>query len=191
MKLIFASNNPHKLEEVCAILAPTGLTIGSLNEVGFTGEVEETGTTFEENARIKVEAIYQATGENCFADDSGLEVEALDGRPGVYSARFAGEHGNHRANNERLLAELQGKSDRKACFKTVIALLWEGEFHFFEGRVDGTITSSPRGETGFGYDPVFVPEGYDQTFAEMPPELKNSISHRKRALMKMTEFLVR
>ncbi len=189
MQLIFASNNAHKLEEVKAILAPSHVTIKSLNDIGFYEEIEETGLTFRENAALKVNAIYKATELNCFADDSGLEVEALNNQPGVFSARYAGEHGNHEANNQKLLEELEGKPNRKACFKTVIALLIDGNIHYFEGRVDGVIAEKLSGNKGFGYDPLFIPDGYDRTFADMPAEIKNSISHRKRALEAMLDYL--
>lgn len=189
MNLVFASNNAHKLEEVKAILAPSHVDIKSLNEIGLYEDIEETGLTFHENAAIKVNAVYEAKGINCFADDSGLEVEALNNQPGVFSARYAGQHGNHKANNQKLLKELEGKSNRKACFKTVIALLMDGKIHYFEGRVDGVIAEELSGDKGFGYDPLFIPEGYDRTFADMPAEIKNSISHRKRALEAMLVFL--
>ncbi len=189
MPLIFASNNQHKLDEVTAILASTGFEIKGLTAIGFTREIEETGTTFHENAAIKAKAIYHETGMDCFADDSGLEVEALNGEPGVYSARYAGEHGNHQANNLKLLEALKSQTNRNACFKTVIALMIQGELHYFEGRVDGQITEQIIGEKGFGYDPVFVTNGYNKTFAEMPAEIKNSISHRKRALEAMLGYL--
>jgi XTP/dITP diphosphohydrolase len=189
MPLIFASNNQHKLDEVSAILEPTGVEIKGLSAIGFTREIEETGTTFHENAAIKAKAIYDETGMDCFADDSGLEVEALNGEPGVYSARYAGQHGNHQANNLKLLEALKSQTNRNACFKTVIALMIQGELHYFEGRVDGQITKEIIGEKGFGYDPVFVPNGYNKTFAEMPAEIKNSISHRKRALEAMLGYL--
>ena len=191
MQLIFASNNPHKLDEVKAILAPTGIEIKSLNDIGFYQDIEETGLTFQENAAIKVNAIYSLKNVDCFADDSGLEVEALNGQPGVFSARFSGEHGNHQANNQKLLKELEGKPNRKACFKTVIALILHGSIHYFEGRVDGTIAEKMSGKEGFGYDPLFIPEGYENTFADMPTEMKNSISHRKRALEEMRKFLAK
>jgi XTP/dITP diphosphohydrolase len=189
MPLIFASNNQHKLDEVSAILEPTGVEIKGLSAIGFTREIEETGTTFHENAAIKAKAIYDETGMDCFADDSGLEVEALNGKPGVYSARYAGQHGNHQANNLKLLEALKSQTNRNACFKTVIALMIQGELHYFEGRVDGQITEEIIGKKGFGYDPVFVPNGYNKTFAEMPAEIKNSISHRKRALEAMLGYL--
>ncbi len=189
MQLIFASNNAHKLDEVKAILAPSHFEIKSLNDIGFFEDIEETGLTFHENAAIKVNAIYKVKGIDCFADDSGLEVEALNNQPGVFSARYAGEHGNHEANNQKLLKELEGQSNRKACFKTVIALSLRKSIHYFEGRVDGTIAEKMSGSKGFGYDPLFIPDGYDRTFADMPAEIKNSISHRKRALEAMLNAL--
>ena len=189
MQLVFASNNQHKLDEVKAILAPTHIEIKSLNDIGFSEEIEETGQTFSENAAIKVNTIHSHIGTNCFADDSGLEVEALGGQPGVYSARYSGEHGNHAANNQKLLNELKDKSNRNACFKTVIVLRIKKELYYFEGRVDGIIANELSGSEGFGYDPLFIPNGYNKTFAEMSSELKNSISHRKRALEAMLEFL--
>ncbi len=188
MELIFASNNAHKLEEVRAILAPSEIQIKSLNEIGFSEEIEETGITFHENAAIKVKAIFNLKGLDCFADDSGLEVEALNGEPGVFSARYAGQQGNHEANNQKLLKEMDGKTNRRACFKTVMALILDGKVHYFEGRVDGVIAEKLIGNKGFGYDPLFIPNGFDKTFAEMPAEIKNSISHRKRALEVMLEF---
>lgn len=189
MKLVFASNNKHKLEEVSEILTAAGMEIKSLSDIGFTDEIEETGLTFRENAAIKVDAIFALKGVDCFADDSGLEVEALDGQPGVYSARYSGEHGNYKANNEKLLNELIGNNNRKACFKTVIALRLNGQIYFFEGQVDGKIIEESRGSEGFGYDPIFVPNGYTKTFAEMTSAEKNQISHRKRALEKLLDFL--
>lgn len=189
MNLVFASNNAHKLEEVKAILVPSHVEIKSLNDIAFYEDIEETGLTFHENAAIKVNAIYKAKGIDCFADDSGLEVEALNNQPGVFSARYSGEHGNHEANNQKLLRELEGKSNRKACFKTVIALMLDGKIQYFEGRVDGVIAEELSGNKGFGYDPLFIPDGYDRTFADMPAEIKNSISHRKRALEAMLVFL--
>ena len=150
MQLIFASNNAHKLEEVKAILAPSKVEIKSLNDIGFYDEIDETGLTFHENAAIKVKAINNSNGMDCFADDSGLEVEALGNQPGVFSARYSGKHGNHEANNQKLLRELEGKTNRRACFKTVIALLMDGKIHYFEGRVDGEIANKMSGNKGFG-----------------------------------------
>lgn len=192
MKLVFASNNKHKLGEISEILNSSNIKkfeIVTLNKIGFEKEIEETGSSLEQNALIKADTIFNYTGLDCFADDSGLEVEALGGRPGVYSARYAGENCTFAQNNEKLLNELKNETNRKACFRTVIALILEGEVHFFEGKIDGNISINPSGISGFGYDPVFVPEGYDKSFAEMSSSQKNSISHRNRAFIKMAEFL--
>lgn len=188
-ELIFASNNTHKIAEVSAIAAPYNIRIVSMREAGIDLDVEETGTTFRDNAALKATAIFERTGRNCFADDSGLEVEALHGEPGVYSARYAGDHGNHEANNRKLLLNLSGKNNRKAAFVTVVALILNGQTCFFEGRIEGRIAEHPSGNNGFGYDPVFVPEGHQHTFAEMPSEEKNAISHRKLAITKMVAYL--
>ncbi len=187
-QLIFATNNLHKLEEAEAKLH-SSIKLLSLNDIGFTGDIAETGCTFNENASIKSRYISEKYQLDCFSDDSGLEVDALNGEPGVYSARYAGTHGNHQANMDKVLQGLEGKADRKARFKTVISLLWQGKEHFFEGTVEGTITEARSGAKGFGYDPIFKPDGYGITFAEMSMEEKNSISHRGKALEKMAAFL--
>ena len=187
-QLIFATNNQHKLEEAEAKLH-SSIKLLSLNDIGFTGDIAETGSTFKENASIKSRYIFEKYQLDCFSDDSGLEVDALNGGPGVYSARYAGTHGNHQANMDKVLHGLEGKADRKARFKTVISLLWQGEEHFFEGTVEGTITIERSGAKGFGYDPIFKPDGYAVTFAEMSMEEKNSISHRGKALDEMVAFL--
>jgi XTP/dITP diphosphohydrolase len=161
----------------------------TLNDIGFEGDIEETGATFEENASIKSRYIYDRYGVDCFGDDSGLEVEALGGVPGVYSARYAGMHGDHAANNNKLLAELKDIDNRRARFKTVISLIWKGDEYFFEGTVEGTIRNTLSGNAGFGYDPLFQPDGYDVTFAEMSLEEKNRLSHRARAVEKLVDFL--
>ena len=167
-----------------------GVEVEGLGDCGVaTQEPEETGADFDENCEIKACSYAQQVGALCLADDSGLEVEALNNQPGVFSARYSGEHGNHEANNQKLLRELEGKSNRKACFKTVIALMLDGKIQYFEGRVDGVIAEELSGNKGFGYDPLFIPDGYDRTFADMPAEIKNSISHRKRALEAMLVFL--
>jgi XTP/dITP diphosphohydrolase len=186
--LVFATNNAHKLEEVAA---KTGnqLQLLSLTDINCTDDIAETGTTFRENSSIKSHYIYDKYHLNCFGDDSGLEIEALNNEPGVYSAHYAGTHGNHEANIEKVLRNLQGQSNRKARFRTVISLLWNGEEHFFEGTVNGTIREQKAGTDGFGYDPIFEPEGYDITFAEMTMEEKNSISHRAIAMVKLIAFL--
>lgn len=186
--LVFATNNHHKLDEVIAKTG-TDISLLTLNDIGCTDEIEETGATFNENASIKSHYIFDKYHLNCFGDDSGLEIEALNGEPGVYSARYAGQHGNHAANIARVLANIQHKTNRKACFRTVISLIWEGREYFFEGKVEGTIRQQPAGEQGFGYDPIFQPNGYDITFAEMTMEEKNRISHRAKAVEQLTDFL--
>jgi len=187
-ELVFATNNAHKLEEVAAKIDGK-FKLLSLNDIGCFEDIEETGTTFYENASIKSQYIYNKYHFNCFGDDSGLEIDALDGEPGVYSARYAGEHGNHAANIDKVLKSMEGLSNRKARFRTVISLLWEGNEHFFEGTVEGTLRNERSGTAGFGYDPIFQPEGYHITFAEMTMEEKNAISHRARAMVGLIEFL--
>lgn len=186
--MIFATNNQHKLKEIREI-AGNDIEIMSLAETGFEGDIPESEETLEGNARQKARFIFEKTGMNCFADDTGLEIDALDGRPGVYSARYAGEGCSFADNIKKVLAELEGKDDRKAKFRCIICLIMDGEEFLFEGRIDGTITSEEKGDSGFGYDPVFIPGGYSQTFAEMPAYLKNGISHRGRAMQKMRRFL--
>lgn len=201
MKLIFATNNKHKLEEVQKLL-PSSVQLITLAEAGIHADIPETAETLEGNASIKSHFVFERTGINCFADDTGLEVEALDGAPGVYSARYAGENCSFSDNVNKLLNEMQGKDNRKARFRTVISLLLNGKEYFFEGIVDGEITKEVRGEEGFGYDPVFTPSlphpygggvrqdgGGGVTFAEMTMEEKNSISHRARAVEKLVAFL--
>ena len=187
-ELIFATHNLHKLQEVQALLPP-GINLVSLDEYGIMQEIPETGTTLEENALIKCKFVYDKTGQPCFADDTGLEVEALNGRPGVHSARYASLRKNDSENIEKLLYELEGKTNRKARFRTVIQLAWDDEYIQFEGIVNGTITLEPAGFSGFGYDPVFIPEGHERTFAEMDLVEKNTMSHRARAFEKLVEWL--
>jgi XTP/dITP diphosphohydrolase len=187
-QILFATNNRHKLEEVQHMLGDRFHVTG-LKEAGYEGDIAETGTTLEENASIKSKFIFEELGMDCFSDDTGLEIEALNGRPGVYSARYAGEEGNAEKNMAKVLAELHGISNRKARFRTVVSLILDGKEYFFEGIVPGKIIRNKRGVKGFGYDPIFVPEGYDMTFAEMPSDLKNSISHRSRAMRLLAEFL--
>ena len=186
--LVFATNNSHKLEEVRAILGER-FRIASLKEIGCTDDIPETADTLEGNAMQKARYVKEKFGYDCFADDTGLEVEALNGAPGVYSARYAGPGHDSEANMQKLLKELEGKTNRQAQFRTVIALLLEGEEHTFEGIVPGTILTERRGTAGYGYDPVFVPEGFKETFAEMGNEEKNRISHRARAVQRLAEFL--
>ena len=187
--MILASNNAHKLEEFRAIFADMGIEIIPQSAASCHFEVDETGETFEENAYLKAIAVTRATGQPAVADDSGLMVDALGGAPGVRSARYAGEGRNSSDNVALLLENLSGQADRKARFRTVIALIFGGKEYQFDGVVDGTITDTPHGGGGFGYDPVFVPDGYDVTFAEMDSEAKNAISHRGRAVEKLAAFL--
>ena len=187
-ELIFATNNLHKLSEIQSIVGKN-FTIKSLQEIGCTEDIPETAPTLEGNALLKAQYIYDRFGKNCFADDTGLEVEALDGRPGVFSARYATDGHDFEANIDKVLEELTGVENRKARFRTVIALILDGSVRYFEGIVNGEIISKRKGVKGFGYDPVFLPDGYKQTFAEMPLDEKNKISHRARAVSKLVEFL--
>lgn len=187
-KLVFATNNQHKLEEVRAVLADK-LEIISLNELGCFDDIPETADTLEGNALIKAQYIYEKFGLDCFADDTGLEVDALGGEPGVYSARYAGEDNNARNNMHKLLKNLGENSNRTAHFRTVIALIEGDEIRYFEGKINGQIAYEPRGDAGFGYDPIFIPEGYNISFAEIGAEVKNTISHRALAVGKLTEYL--
>ncbi len=188
MKIVFATANLHKLTEVRQILGP-GFEVVSPAELGLVDDIPEDAPTLEGNALQKARYIWERTGLSCFADDTGLEVEALDGAPGVYSARYAGEAKDSQANVRLLLANLAGQSERGARFRTVIALILGGREYLFEGEVRGRITESPRGHAGFGYDPVFVPSGHTQTFAEMPSAVKNTLSHRARAVARLAEYL--
>ncbi|MBO6050922.1 MAG: non-canonical purine NTP diphosphatase [Bacteroidales bacterium] len=188
MELIFATHNQHKTEEAREIAA-SFIQIKNLKDIGCFEEIPETADTLPGNALQKARYVQEHFHVNCFADDTGLEVEVLDGRPGVYSARYAGEHCSYQDNVDKLLREMKGMTNRRACFKTVIALILDGKEYLFEGRVDGRIIEDQRGMSGFGYDPVFLPDGFDRTFAEMSEEEKNSISHRGRAIRKMMDFL--
>ncbi len=188
MKLIFATNNAHKLSEVQQLLDDS-FSLVTPREVGITEDIPETAPTLEGNALQKARYLYERTGENCFADDTGLEVEALGGEPGVRSARYATDGHDFQANNTLLMKNLEGTTNRKAQFRTVIALILDGVEHLFEGRVEGVITSQPSGAEGFGYDPLFVPNGHTQTFAEMSTAEKGAISHRGRAVAKLVEYL--
>jgi len=187
-KIIFATNNPHKLLEVQALLGDQ-LEIVSLKELGFEGDIPETGKTLEENASQKSHFIHDRYGLDCFADDTGLEVDALGGAPGVYSARYAGEKASYDENVTKLLQELEGEQNRAARFKTVVSLILDGKEYLFEGKVEGRILKQRSGGGGFGYDPVFQPEGYNETFAQMPSDLKNRISHRGKAVAQLIRFL--
>ena len=200
MKIVFATNNQHKLDEIREILGD-GFEIVSLNDIGCHEDIPETGKTLEENALQKAQYVYEHYHVNCFADDTGLEVDALNGAPGVYSARYAGGEGHDsEANMTKLLHELGNNNNRKARFRTVIALIEKKDVcpcgctsvkkvHQFEGIVNGEIIRERRGGEGFGYDPIFQPEGYDKTFAELGMDIKNTISHRARATQKLAEYL--
>lgn len=187
-KLVVATNNAHKLEEIAAILGDE-MELLSLKDIKCFADIPETADTLEGNARQKAMYIYENYGMDCFADDTGLEVDALNGAPGVYSARYAGDGHDSEANMQKLLHELEGKKNRKAQFRTAICLIQEGKEYLFEGIVKGEIIGEKRGGAGFGYDPIFVPEGYEQTFAELGNDIKNTISHRARAVEKLCSFL--
>ena len=200
MKIVFATNNQHKLSEVRQILGDS-IEVLSLNDIGCHEDIPETGTTLEANALQKAQYIYDHYHIDCFADDTGLEVDALGGAPGVYSARYAAigcaatssqpiDHDSE-ANMTKLLNELGENNNRNARFRTVIALIQQGELHEFEGIVNGQIIRERRGGEGFGYDPIFQPDGYDQTFAELGTEVKNHISHRARATQKLADYLLK
>jgi XTP/dITP diphosphohydrolase len=188
MELVFATHNLNKVIEVQDMLTSSIQLVG-LDQLGFNTEINEDGLDLESNAQIKAMHIYGVFGKNCFADDTGLEVDALNGLPGVYSARYAGEHKSDKENLELLLKKMENKSNRKAQFRTVICLVLEGEKKMFEGVVEGEITTEPRGNGGFGYDSVFIPKGFEITFAEMEPYTKNAISHRFLAFRKLVSHL--
>jgi len=189
MEIVFASNNLNKIREINNVLGNT-FTLLSLKDINMPGDIPENEMTLEGNALHKARFIFKATGLNVFSDDTGLEVEALNGMPGVHSARFAGENKNSEANIVKLLSLLENEPNRNARFRTVIALIFNGNEYIFEGIVNGRITEERRGSQGFGYDPVFIPEGKNQTFAEMDLKEKNSISHRARAFEKLKLFLL-
>lgn len=190
-KLVFATNNKHKLEELRKIIAGSGsdIEIVSLADINCHDDIPETADTLEGNALQKARYIREHYGYDCFADDTGLEVEALDNAPGVYSARYAGPGHDSEANMNKLLHEMEGKENRKARFRTAIALILNGQEHLFDGIINGIITERKRGDSGFGYDPIFQPESYHQTFAEMGNDIKNRISHRALAVKKLASFL--
>jgi len=188
MELVFATNNPHKLEEIKKAVGEN-FKILSLADINCTDEIPETADTLEGNASQKSFYIYNKYGKNCFADDTGLEIEALDGKPGVYSTRYAGPGHDHEKNMDKVLSELKDVKNRKARFRTVISLLLNGEETFFEGIVNGTILSERHGGKGFGYDPIFQPDGYNKSFAMMDLDEKNEISHRGRAVRKLVKYL--
>ena len=188
MKIIFATNNAHKLKEVQAVLGD-GFTLVTPRECGVTEEIPEEQETLEGNASQKAHYLHARTGCDCFADDTGLEVEALGGAPGVHSARYATDGHDFAANNRLLLRNLEGVANRRARFRTVISLILGGEERLFEGIVEGRIIDRETGHEGFGFDPLFVPDGYDRTFAEMTTEEKNAVSHRARAVRKLADYL--
>lgn len=186
--IIFATNNANKIREVQLMLDSSWKLI-TLKEAGISADIPEPFDTLEENAKAKSSFIFQATGKNCFSEDTGLEVEALNNAPGVHSARFAGEHGNDKANIQKLLQQMEQVRDRQARFRTIISLWLEGAEYQFEGICRGTILRRPQGEQGFGYDPVFMPTGTTKTFAEMDISEKNQFSHRKKAVTQLLQFL--
>lgn len=188
MKLVFATNNVNKLAEVKKIL-PKSIELLSLKNINCDVDIEETGNTLSENASIKSQFIYTNYQINCFSDDTGLEVDALNGAPGVYSARYAGEEANSVKNMEKLLFNLKDKTNRSAQFKTVISLILDGKEYQFEGVCKGIILEHKKGKKGFGYDPIFQPIGFDKSFAEMTKEEKSKISHRGKAIKKLVDFL--
>ena len=188
MKLVFATNNLNKLKEVQEML-PNSIQLLSLKEIDCFDEIDETETTLEGNAQLKADYITQKFGFNCFADDTGLEVESLDGKPGVYSARFAGEPSNSENNMQKLILDLETRTNRKAQFRTAVSLNINDKKFLFEGICKGEILTKKQGKKGFGYDPIFKPEGFEQSFAEMTSEEKNKISHRGIAIQKLVEFL--
>ena len=190
MELIFATHNNNKVLEINKLL-PSGYVLNSLTDLNYDSEIEESGVTLEENALIKARTIFNTFKKDCFAGDSGLEVSALEGKPGVYSARYAGNHKNAEDNTQKILLELKGVNDRQAQFRTVIALIIGGTECLFEGIIKGEISNQPMGHNGFGYDPIFIPEKQPLTFAQLTLSEKNKISHRSRAFQKLVEFLKR
>lgn len=188
MKLVFATHNPHKTAEVTAILSGK-FHVQNLSDLGCHTDIPETADTIEENASMKSRYVFDHYHVDCFADDSGLEIEALGGAPGVYSARYAGESKNSEDNMQKVLRQLEGETNRKARFRTVISLMLDGKEYQFEGIVNGVITHRKHGEGGFGYDPIFRPDGYELTFAELGDDIKNRISHRAIAIDKLCQFL--
>tara|TARA_B110000211_G_scaffold129201_1_gene148417 strand:- start:1648 stop:2223 length:576 start_codon:yes stop_codon:yes gene_type:complete len=188
MKIVFATNNPNKLKEIQSLM-PAGIEIISLKDIGCTEDIPETGETLEANAFQKARYIKEHYGYDCFADDTGLEIESLNRAPGVYSARYAGPERSAEANMAKILTELDGKENRKAQFRTAIALILNGKEQLFEGKVEGHISETKQGEEGFGYDPIFLPKNYQRSFAQMSMDEKGTISHRGRAVRKLVDFL--
>lgn len=188
MDLVFCTNNRHKLQEVASILG-SSFSYKTLEDIGYFDEIPEPYETLEENSFIKANQVFQARGIHCFAEDTGLFIDALHGEPGVYSARYAGEPSDSQKNIEKVLEKLRGIENRNAYFKTVITLLWDGHSKQFGGICKGRIALTQSGEKGFGYDPIFIPEGYDKSFAELPADVKNAISHRRKAFDHFADFL--
>lgn len=188
MKLVFATNNPNKLAEI-RMLVPSSIEILSLKDINCNEELPETSDTLEDNAAQKAYFVFDNYGYNCFADDTGLEIEALDGRPGVHSARYAGDDCVAEDNMQKVLGEMQGEDNRDACFRTIISLVIDGKEFQFEGQVDGQIIPEKWGDKGFGYDPIFLPDGFEESFAQMSVQRKNEISHRGLAVKQLIEFL--
>jgi len=188
MEIVFATNNQNKLNEIQQMLGKD-FNLLSLTDVGISGDIPEDYFTLEENALQKARIIYQQTGKNCFADDTGLEIEALNGEPGVLSARYAGNEKSAEKNMQKVLRALQGVQSRKAKFRTIIALIYQGKEYLFEGIVKGKILPVKKGSEGFGYDPIFSPDGWEESFAEMDLNMKNKISHRAKATTKLVNFL--
>ena len=187
-KILFATNNKHKLFEIRSILR-NDFEVLSLSDIGYDKDIPETGNTLAKNASQKSHTIYNKFNIDCFSDDTGLDIDALDGEPGVYSARYAGENASYNDNVNKVLLKLNGIKNRKAAFRTVVSLILDGKEYQFEGSVSGKITLKKRGGGGFGYDPIFQPNGFDSTFAEMPLDIKNKISHRGKAMEKLVLFL--
>jgi len=190
MQIIFASANAHKASEIQAMV-PNGLIVTTMDSVGIVEAIPEPFDTLHENAAAKAEYVFQKLGLACFSEDSGLEIDALDGKPGVHSAHYAGPNRNAQDNMHKVLSELHGNTNRKAQFRTIIHAIIQGEHHQFEGIVHGTIAEFPQGENGFGYDPIFIPDGYGHTFGELDADVKLSISHRSRAFEAFLLFLER
>jgi len=188
--LVIASNNAKKIKELRELL-PEGFTVKGLKDIGFTDDIPEPHDTFAANAAEKARTVHQFSGLNCFADDSGICVPALNDAPGVYSARYAGEPCDDDRNLQKLLADMEGKTDRRAYYKAVICLVWQGKEYYFEGECHGTLATAPMGTGGFGYDPIFIPEGYTESFGTLPAEVKHGMSHRGKAVRAMIEELKR
>ncbi len=186
--LVAATNNKGKIREILQLL-PIGVELKTLADIGFVQDIPEPYETFEENAAVKAKTVHAYCGQNTFAEDSGICVHALDGAPGVHSARYAGEPKDDGRNLVKLADEMWGKEDRKAYYKAVICLVWNDKEYYFEGTCNGRLAEEPRGSGGFGYDPLFIPDGYEETFGELPAEIKNKLSHRGQAVNKMIEFI--